>query len=139
MCVRTFKITSTMNQFPFSSHPSHQTKTTGAALTIRDLRRAPRFRGELPVRLERGTGITRDFNMYGVYFFTDEQHSVGESIEYSFFLSNHGSAPVQINCLGEVVRVEKVNGKQGVAVSLTSHTFEHIDLPAATLSTSWPQ
>ena len=94
-------------------------------MTTRDMRRAPRLTGELPVRLANGSGVTRDFNSLGVYFITDQSFNVNEPVDFNFTLSNQlGGRSVQVQCAGNVVRVEPLESKFGVAVTLGSFSVE---------------
>jgi hypothetical protein len=88
-------------------------------------RRAPRYRGKLPISLKSGEGITRDFNVSGIYFETDRPLSAGQSVEFSIVLKHTDSdRPLHLKCLGEIVRVEESGPKIGVAASITSYSFE---------------
>lgn len=92
-------------------------------MTTRDMRRAPRTSGNLPVMLTNGSGITRDFNSLGVYFITNRLFIVNEPVDFSFTLSNlQGFSPVEVRCAGNVVRVESVENVFGVAVTLGSYS-----------------
>jgi len=89
-----------------------------------DRRRAHRFKGDIPVRLQEGTGITRDFSASGIYFYTDHLLPVGESFEFTYTLDCLGEAkPVYIHCTGNVLRVDQEPERYGVAARLTAHTF----------------
>jgi hypothetical protein len=90
-------------------------------------RRAPRHQGKLPIFLKSGQGITRDFNVLGIYFETDRPFSTGQSIEFSIVLEHaYPDRPVRMKCLGEIVRVEEDGPKIGVAASIDSYSFEEL-------------
>lgn len=88
-------------------------------------RQAQRYKVKMPVDFEAGKGITRDFSASGIFFETDKSFLVGQNIEFSILMDHIDSAgPVQVKCLGKVVRVEKSGKKRGVAVAITSYSFE---------------
>jgi len=93
-------------------------------------RKDPRSRGKLHVELERGTGVTRDFSALGVFFETEQALTVGEPINFVIPLDYSGwGHPFRIRCHGEIVRVEPVGVKMGVAVSISSYGFEGLQDP----------
>ena len=90
-------------------------------------RREPRHRGKLPVELESGKGVTRDFSGSGVFFETEKSFSLGQSIEFTIVLEHIDPGhPIRLNCRGKIVRVEEKGQKIGVAASIQSYTFEEI-------------
>lgn len=94
----------------------------GSALGFPERRQAIRFPLALPVELERGRGITRDVSVSGVYFETDQSFSLGESIRLTLVLERvYPGRPVHLQCQGQIVRVERREGKVGVAVAITSY------------------
>jgi hypothetical protein len=87
-----------------------------------DRRRAPRFRLELLVEWDRGTGITRDVSAGGVFFVTEQLFSPGDPLECALVLAHlDPDHPIRLHCRGQVVRVEPVDGKTGVAVAITAY------------------
>jgi hypothetical protein len=92
-----------------------------------ELRREPRHQGKLPVELESGKGVTRDFSGSGVFFETDRSFSPGQLIEFSLVLEHiDPDRPVRLKCRGEIVRVEESGQKIGVAAAINSYTFEEL-------------
>lgn len=90
-------------------------------------RRVTRHRGKLPIDLENGQGVTRDFNVSGIYFETDRSFSAGQTIEFSIVLKHADpDRPLRMKCLGEIVRVEEGGPKIGVAASIKSYSFEEV-------------
>jgi hypothetical protein len=95
-----------------------------------DRRQARRFPVVLPVELEAGEGLTRDATLSGVYFETDQSFSPGEPIRLILVLEHvYPGRPVRLQCQGRVVRVERRDGKTGVAVDITSCEFDSTDTP----------
>jgi len=90
-------------------------------------RRVPRHQGKLPISLKSGEGITRDFNVSGIYFETDRAFSPGQCIEFSIVLKHADpDHPVRMNCVGEIVRVEESGGMIGVAAKIDAFSFEEM-------------
>jgi hypothetical protein len=96
-----------------------------AMLSFPERRKATRFKGHLPVEFDKGRGVTRDFSASGVYFETDESFAPAEPIEFIMNLEHSGLAPlVRVHFVGEIVRVESAGKKTGVAVVVSSYSFE---------------
>lgn len=90
-------------------------------------RRIPRHRGKLPIFLKSGQGITRDFNVSGIYFEADQPFSAGQSIEFSIVLKHaYPDRPLRLKCMGEIIRVEESGPKIGVAASIDSYLLEEL-------------
>jgi hypothetical protein len=102
-------------------HPYHA--GLGASQRVGpDRRRAPRFRVELRVELDHGTGITRDVSAGGVFFVTPQVFSPGDRIECTLVFEHlNPDHPVRLHCRGQVVRVEPDDGHMGVAVAITAY------------------
>jgi hypothetical protein len=95
-------------------------------------RQAQRFSVALPVELERGKGVTRDVSASGVFFETDRLFSPGAPITFCLVLEHVTSVgPIRLHCQGTIVRVERRNGKVGVAVAIDSHRIDPGDEPSA--------
>jgi hypothetical protein len=74
------------------------------------------------VEWEGGTGITRDVSVGGVYFVTQQTFSLGAPLECTLLFEHlDPGQPVRLHCRGQVVRVESVDGKTGVAVAITAY------------------
>jgi hypothetical protein len=89
-----------------------------------ELRGLPRIRVHLPVILERGLGETLDISASGVYFETEEEPGAGSLISLRLEL-NHlvPGQVVQLECTARVVRVERREGKVGVAAAIERCQF----------------
>lgn len=82
----------------------------------------------LPVELQNGNGVTRDVSASGVFFETDVSFSARTGIIFSLLLEHADPAgPIRLHCHGEVVRVERVHDKFGVAVAIDQHRFNPIE------------
>lgn len=98
--------------------------------SFQERRKAPRFQGRLDVELETGKGATRDFSTSGIYFEADRPFSTAEPIEFSMNLEHTELGPqARVRCHGEVVRVEPMGERRGVAVAICSFGFEGLQEP----------
>jgi len=93
--------------------------TTDSEFTER--REAARLEVRLPMELERGNGWTRDVSASGVYFETDESFTPGAPIRFSLFLKHAFPSPFRLECTGQIVRVERREGRVGVAAAITEY------------------
>ncbi|QWV95004.1 PilZ domain-containing protein [Geomonas oryzisoli] len=88
-------------------------------------RNSVRFKGEIPLEVKHGKGITRDFSSCGLYFFTEQPVSLGESLELVMLLEHQNQGhKVRLRCQADVVRVEPGAGRLGVAVAITRHLMD---------------
>ncbi len=93
--------------------------------TTLDRRRAERIPVALPVALENGQGVTRDVSASGVFFETALPLSPGNVINFSLELEHVDSiGPLRLHCRGRILRVERHDGKLGVAVAITSQVLD---------------
>jgi hypothetical protein len=99
-------------------------------------RKTRRFTLRLPVALTRaGTqrlaeaGFTKNISSCGVLFTAEHEPDVGGPIEYIITLIGETPNPVNLRCIGKVVRYEKANGdgmKKPFAVAVTMERYEFV-------------
>jgi hypothetical protein len=95
-----------------------------AAMEGSEKRRQTRFKGNLAVEFEGGTGVTRDFSGSGIFFETDYSFIAEQPMEFTLVLHNMDSErPVRVKCKGESVRVEQRGQKTVVAATIDSYTI----------------
>jgi len=70
-------------------------------------------------------GITRDISATGVFFEMDTHHQAGSAIQFHIELDTPGGK-LKLVCEGEVVRVEDLNGKVGVAAKILKQEIKAI-------------
>ncbi len=88
-------------------------------MTLQEKRREERIRLDVPVMLEKGTGISRDISESGIYFLTDQPLPTGGAVKFSVKLSHiRPGKPVELDCQGQVLRIEPAGEKFGVAASI---------------------
>ncbi|MFH1843871.1 MAG: PilZ domain-containing protein, partial [bacterium] len=69
--------------------------------------------------------ITRDFSSSGIFFETDKSFTPGQAIEFTMVLEHvDPQGPVRLKCIGEIIRVEEIGQKIGVAATIKSYSFE---------------
>lgn len=100
-------------------------------------RASRRFSMALPITLrlqEQDGGVeqraeTRDVSFRGLYFLVSSGLEAGTSLEFILTLPKEitMAGDVQIRCFGRVVRVEKHDGRRGVAARIERYEF----MPAA--------
>ncbi len=76
-----------------------------------------------PVRLDRGTGVTRNVSASGVFFETEVNYAAGSEIRFAIELDGP-TGKMMLKCQGQIVRVEHRDGKVGVAARIVASTLE---------------
>ena len=92
---------------------------SGGAHRRRDERIATTF----PVTVNGSAGKTRDISASGIFFEVDEDTQMGSKIQFSVQLDTPGGI-LKLICEGEVIRLEKRDGKLGVAAKIISQEME---------------
>jgi hypothetical protein len=94
----------------------------------RDRRRIHRHQVELPVEWGDGSGVTRDVSIDGVFFCADRAPATEGEIVFDVLVDGaFAQIPARFECRGEIVRVEQLEGKVGVAVRVVSIDFKGAD------------
>ncbi len=96
-------------------------------------RRNQRFVLELPVSFtfpgpdrSAHSGVTRNISSTGVLFLADKVPDLGGAIEYVITLKNTCDDPLQLRCIGKVVRCEKARFDRGFTVAATLERYEFV-------------
>ena len=79
----------------------------------------------LPTSLEKATGIMRDMNAAGAFFWISGKHTVGESIGFSINLKTDWGTMAWV-CHGDVVRTERRGTDIGAVVKITRTAIEPV-------------
>ena len=83
-----------------------------------------RVRAAVRVSLDgRTIGLTRDISPAGVVFDTDVDMTTGSSIQFALVFDNP-EGELKLDCWGEVVRVEKAEEKNRVAIKILQSRLE---------------
>jgi PilZ domain len=100
-----------------------------------DRREARRFNMSLPMRVLATDSHsvelkvqTRDVSYRGLYFLSEMEFKVGNSIEFVITLPEQvtKSGDVNIRCQGQIVRIDPTsNGQRGVAAKIERYEFLH--------------
>jgi hypothetical protein len=89
-------------------------------------RAAQRTKVAVPVALENGTGVTRDISQTGVYLKTSAAFTPGDTIRLTLELEYAvPDGPMQFQCVGRVVRVEKLGEEYGIASTIDEMNTLH--------------
>ena len=94
--------------------------------------REERVSTALPVLINGKTGTTRDISASGIYFEMDDDAKAGSTINFHIELETPGGK-LKMVCKAQVVRVDKKDGRSGVAAKIISQTLESAP-PATTAS-----
>jgi hypothetical protein len=79
--------------------------------------REDRVEATLPVFVNTKQGLTKDINSTGLFFEITEEYSPGSKINLEVKI-NTSEGLIKLVCQGEVVRVEKKDGKLGVGAKI---------------------
>ena len=85
-------------------------------------RRDERFLAKFPIVLGDEKGATRDLSASGIYFEIENEHKTGTVISFLIDLDTPGGK-IKVACEAEVVRVEKLSGKCGIAARIIKQEF----------------
>ena len=84
------------------------------------------MRAALPVQVgDRICGTTRDVSASGIFFETDAAFTAGGSISFAIDIDAPGGK-MQLNCRGEIVRVEQRDKRVGVAVRIVESSLRAV-------------
>ena len=92
--------------------------------------REERVSAALPVLINGKTGVTRDISASGIYFHMDDDAKPGSVIDFHIDLDTPGGKLSMI-CKAQVVRVDKGDGRSGVAAKIISQTLQSAPPAAA--------
>jgi hypothetical protein len=96
---------------------SASNKNISAKSSLR--KRAERFPTKLPLSIGNTQGTIHNISATGAYFEIDAKHSPGSQVHFVIDLETPGGK-IQVQCQGEIVRVQERDGKLGVAVKINS-------------------
>lgn len=97
-----------------------------------DRRALRRFSLDLPIHIKRlngdtsdASGRTRDVSSRGVYMLVSSEMEAGTPIEFVMTLPSEITLadPVRVRCQGRVLRVDRAEQEQGVAVAIDHYDF----------------
>lgn len=76
-----------------------------------------RVESRLPIKLAKAQGLTYNISASGVYFELAKSQKEGSKIKFEIELNTPGG-PFNLACSAQVVRVQKINGKYGIAAKI---------------------
>lgn len=89
-------------------------------------RRRTRVSSELPTCVNGVQGVTRDISANGLFIVQNDQQEMGSRIEFWVDLDTPGGK-LKLYCEGEVVRVEKMEGRFGIGVKILSQVIKSLN------------
>ncbi|HLK67544.1 MAG TPA: PilZ domain-containing protein [Bryobacteraceae bacterium] len=101
-------------------------------------RRTRRFQLELPLSVIRAgaervtlAGLTKNISSCGVLFTTGKEPDLGGPIEYIITLNHDGPQPVNLRCVGKVLRAERAQpateaGSKAYQIAATLERYEFV-------------
>ena len=87
--------------------------------------REDRVEAALPVIVNTKKGLTKDINSTGLFFEINEEHAPGSKINLEVEI-NTSDGLIKLICQGEVVRVERNEGKLGVGAKILIQEIKDI-------------
>ena len=87
--------------------------------------REERVEATLPVFVNTKKGLTKYINSTGLFFEINEEHSPGSKINLEVEI-NTSDGLIKLVCIGEVVRVERNEGKIGVGAKILIQEIKDI-------------
>ena len=103
--------------------------------TFMEQRRTRRFSLQLPLSIRQAggeripfNGVTKNISSSGVLFTAETEPDLGSPIEYIVTLNTAGPQPVNLRCVGKVLRSELVEGDQTPAyqIAATLERYEFV-------------
>ncbi len=91
------------------------------AYTGRHKRSAERLTSELPIEINGALGTTKNISATGIYFETTTPQKPGSKVNFAVEVVINGKT-IKMVCSGSVIRIDRNNGKVGIAVRLV-HSF----------------
>ncbi len=93
---------------------------------LSEKRASQRIQTEVPVYIGQTKGMTRDVSWTGIYFLTDQFFDHGGSFSFSLDL-NYAlpGKPIKLDCQGEVIRIEQLGDKFGIAAKINDFQYLH--------------
>ena len=83
-----------------------------------------RVNATIPVQFEGGLeGETRNLSPSGVFFVVDTEMQAGGVVHFTLEFDSAGGK-LYMDCIGEIVRVERADGKVGVAAKIVESRLE---------------
>lgn len=90
-------------------------------------RKEERVPADLALKLEGGQGRVRNVSASGIYFLTDVPLTEGQPVDLKLEFRDFPSGPLEVTCIGRVVRVEQQGAEMGVAAAISSFEFRRMD------------
>jgi hypothetical protein len=89
----------------------------------KELRVENRVHASLPVSIASDSFLTRDVSASGVFIEVNSSFNKGEQIDFVIEFDSPGGK-LFLQCIGEVIRLERRNGKTGVAIKIVNSVMK---------------
>ena len=86
-------------------------------------RQEDRVASQFPIKLADWEGLTQNISASGVFFELEKNQVEGSKIEFTIQLQTPGGS-LDLVCQAEVVRVQELNGKYGIAAKIINQEFQ---------------
>jgi hypothetical protein len=81
---------------------------------------------EVPVYIKGEKAVTRNVSWAGIYFLTVQPFEEGGALNFSLDLAyTLPGKPIKLDCQGEVIRVEQLKRKYGIAAKINNFQYIH--------------
>ncbi len=89
-------------------------------------RASQRIQVEVPIYIGHERAVTRDVSWAGIYFLTDQSFVEGGDLSFSLDLIYAlPGKTIKLDCRGEVVRIEPLGEKFGIAAKINNFQYLH--------------
>lgn len=88
--------------------------------------RSERYRTDLSTTVHGVTGVTDNISATGFYILQDQQCEIGSRIDFSVDLVTR-HVRLKLCCEGEVVRVDRVDARFGIALKILSQVMKAVN------------
>ncbi len=93
---------------------------------MEEKRASQRIQVEVPVYIGGEKATSRDVSWTGIYFLTDQSFTEGGDLSFALDL-NYAlpGKPIKLDCQGEVIRIERLGEKFGIAARINDFQYLH--------------
>lgn len=97
-----------------------------SSTTVARAQRSERYRTDLSTTVHGVTGVTDNISATGFYILQDEPCAIGSKIDFAVDLVTR-HVKLKLCCEGEVVRVDRVDNRFGIAIKIISQVLKALN------------
>lgn len=97
-----------------------------ASPTVAKAQRSERYRTDLSTTVHGVTGVTDNISATGFYILQDQSCKIGSQIDFAVDLVTR-HVKLKLCCEGEVVRVDRVDKRFGIAIKILSQVMKAVN------------